>query len=497
MAETLGDAEDLLRRLQTLPFEVLSSAQALDRELARGFLLIQRWESTSAHFGPTNPTLWTGEAVFGLISLLLRPFAPLQHRLEMATARLAAVPSFLAEAARHVRAAPSAWIIRARRECVGARLLLDVGLPEVLREVPGEHAALRLEARAAADAFGRFDGFLESELPRATDEYACGGEVVDLLLRNAHFFDGTADDLERLALERIEEEEAALTATAPPPPPKATSGQESGSYLARFGALWSAAKQLAEEHDLLTFPNWPVRYIDRPAWARQAAPYLYFLPYRSPAPLDETPRVDYLVPSAADDSTIKLNHVVHHGSLGHHVQNWFAFRAESRIGRIAGVDCASRIAMLCGGTMAEGWANYATDLAEAAGFLTPAERYGQHTARMRMAARAVVDIRLHQGRFSLADATAFYADRIGMSAAAAEAEASKNSLFPGAACMYLAGWHGIWSLRRVLERRTGAGFSLRVFHDRLLSFGSVPVALIAQAMLDSPVVAAPAQANYL
>jgi len=493
MAATLGDAEDLLRRLQHLAPEALSSAQTLDRQMAHGFLLIQRWELTSAHFGPSNPTLWTNEAVFGLVSLLLRPFAPLEHRLEMATARLSAVPSFLDEAMRHVKAAPSAWIARARRECVGAGLLLDEGLPELLDQEAGGHTALRREARAAADAFGRFDRFLEGELPRATGEYACGGEALDLLLRHAHFFDGGADTLERLALERIDAEEAALEVQAPPSPPDSSQGN-SGPYLARFDELWLAARKLAQEHDLLTFPDWPVRYVERPVWARKAAPYLYFLPYRSPPPLDDNPRVDYLVPPGADDSTIKLNHVVHHGSLGHHVQNWFAARAESRIARLAGVDCASRLAMLCGGTMAEGWANYATDLAEEAGFLTPAERYGQHTARLRMAARAVVDIRLHQGRFTLAGATAFYRDRVGMTASAAEAEAVKNSLFPGAACMYLAGWNGILELRRAIERRQTDGFSSHAFHDRVLSFGSVPVALIAQAMLDSPAASVAAEA---
>jgi uncharacterized protein (DUF885 family) len=191
------------------------------------------------------------------------------------------------------------------------------------------------------------------------------------------------------------------------------------------------------------------------------------------------------VPAEADDSTIKLNHVVHHGSLGHHVQNWFAARAASQIGRIAAVDCAARIAMLCGGTMAEGWANYATDLVEDAGFLTRDERRGQHRARLRMAARAVVDIRLHQCRMSLGEAVRFYVERVGMSVAAAESEAVKNSLFPGAACMYLAGWDGLWRLRREVEATQGSAFSLRAFHDQVLSFGSVPVSLIARAITQS------------
>ena len=55
---------------------------------------------------------------------------------------------------------------------------------------------------------------------------------------------------------------------------------------------------------------------------------------------------------ATHDGVIKLNHVIHHGAVGHHVQNWYAARAPSRIGRIAAVDCASRIALFCGRTMA-------------------------------------------------------------------------------------------------------------------------------------------------
>jgi uncharacterized protein (DUF885 family) len=251
-------------------------------------------------------------------------------------------------------------------------------------------------------------------------------------------------------------------------------------YLERFGVLWSAARDLVEQRDLLTFPDWPVRYVEQPEWVRDAAPSFYFLPYRAPAPFDDTPVVDYFVPPTADDTTIKLNHVVHHGSLGHHVQNWHAARAASRIGQMAAVDCASRIAMLCGGTLAEGWACYATDLADEAGFLTPAESFAQHAARLRMAARALVDIRLHQGRLSLAEAADLYTQRVGMSPSAAHAEAVKNSLFPGAACMYLAGWDGIWQLRRASR-----GVPLRVFHDRLLALGSVPVAL-AEQMLRQP-----------
>jgi hypothetical protein len=481
-------AAELLSRLPPEP-------RSLDRQLADGYLRIQRWEAASHHFNG-NPVHFTGEAIFGLVSLLLRDFAPLAERLESARARLDAVPAFLQVGAQRITSAPAAWLERARHECAGAHLLLE--------DVAAEYPQLADAARVADDAFTRFDTFLTGVV--STDQYASGAEALNLLLRHAHFSELDSDGVERLALDRIAEEEAFLAATSAPDEPRVevpanfrsatltsdeSPPEDSVHYLSRFQTTWESACQLARDRDLLSVPEWPVRFVERPRWARRAAPYLYFLPYRSPAPLDPPEVVDYLVPPSSDDSTIKLNHVVHHASLGHHFQNWYAARGESRIGQIAAADCASRIAMLCGGTMAEGWANYAVDLADEFGFLSPAESYGQHRARVRMAARAVVDIRLHQGRFSLDEAIAFYASRVGMTPAAAQGEAVKNSLFPGAACMYLMGWDGIWRLRRQFQSLSGSRFSLREFHDRVLSFGSVPVSLIARAMLETPTLATP------
>jgi uncharacterized protein (DUF885 family) len=185
---------------------------------------------------------------------------------------------------------------------------------------------------------------------------------------------------------------------------------------------------------------------------------------------------------ATNDSVIKLNHVVHHGGPGHHVQNWHAYRAASRIGQVAAVDCASRIAMFCGGTMAEGWACYATDLMEELGFLAPLERFAEHHTRLRMAARAIVDVRLHQGELTLEDAADFYRDRVGMTSKAAQSEAVKNSMFPGTALMYLVGTDLIHKLRRDLEARQGPAFDFQRFHDRFLSYGSIPVSLVGESM---------------
>jgi pyrroline-5-carboxylate reductase len=70
------------------------------------------------------------------------------------------------------------------------------------------------------------------------------------------------------------------------------------------------------------------------------------------------------------------------------------------------------------------------------------------------------------------------------SAAAAHAEAVKNSLFPGTALEYLVGTDAIHRLRRDLAARPG--FELGAFHDRLLAHGSIPVTLAAAALCAKP-----------
>jgi len=499
----------LRQELQSLPAETLTPSQAIDRDLAAGFLEIQQWELISPHFRFANPSVYTGEAIFGVLSLFLRRFGTAAERVEAAIQRMEAVPALLRQGQETVRRAPIWWTERARRECSGALAFFQAGIDLLEPEYQPFLPDIRRAADRATAAFADFDRYLESELrQQPLEDVGCGADTFDLLLRRAHFLDWDAETIADYALEEMRRSEAELNAGAErfgaATWQSALAGlaglhaADSAGYYARYNTLWLASRRVVEEQGLLTWPEFPLRFVPQPRWARDAAPNLYFLFYRSPAPLDPLDGpVDYLVtPIESDmpeekqiellrsvnDSVIKLNHVVHHGGIGHHVQNWHAFRAESRIGRIAAVDCASRIALLAGGTMAEGWACYATELMGEAGFLTPLELYSEHHARLRMAARALVDCRLHTGSLSLIQAEALYRDRVGMSPAAARAEAVKNSMFPGGAVIYLLGADAIKDLRRRMQKAEGAGFDLRAFHNRFLSFGSIPVSLIASHM---------------
>jgi hypothetical protein len=499
VGDARADAETLLGRLRSLPAEPLSRSEALDRLLAEGFLAIQRWELDSTHFHRGNPCLYTGEAIFGILALFLRDFAPFTERAEAARARMEAIPLLLSQARANLRHAPRGWTERAIRECQGACLFLEKGVEILAANAP----PLRAAAERAAASFSDFESYLE-QLP-VSNAYACGGEAFHRLLQKGHFLPMDAAAIEVYAAERLSQYQAQLEARAREMGASSWRGAleclmddhpAAAEYYSRYEEVWRAAREAALEHDLVTWPEAPIRYLPQPDWARPAAPLLYFLSYRSPAPFDRLEGTDYLVPPiepelpmlhedflrSHNNSVIKLNHVIHHGGLGHHVQNHFAYRAASRIGQVAAVDCASRIAFFCGGTMAEGWAGYATDLMEEMGFLTPLESLAELHSRLRMAARALLDVRLHHGHFDWEQAEAFYRERVGMTAQAARAEVVKNSMFPGTALMYLLGRDAIHELRREMAAREGAGFSLRRFHDRLLSYGSIPVSLVSEAM---------------
>ena len=513
--EGLAAADDEMRSLRASlvasrpPDLLLHDAAQRDRELAIAFLDVQLAEHDSVHFQRGNPSLAVGEALFGAIALMTRPFAPVADRAKAAIARLTSVSTFLEGARRSIATVvPDEWRLKALRECDGAERLLRDGIPRwIAVEGISDTCAQRLTTAAAqaGAAFESFRGWLAASAG-GSDAYACGADFFDLLIARGHWCPRSRAALLTDATHALDEALARLDERARKHAPGGwpevqaqllDTHPTTDDYLATYHRVWSACRERAIACDLVTWPDAPIRYVPIPAHTRDAAPFLYYLHYRSPAPFDHLPIHDYVVTPIehempADEqhrrlrvnntSAITLNHVVHHGAIGHHVQNHYAYRGASQIGCVAAVDGACRIGMFLGGTLAEGWACYATDLMDEVGFLSPEQSLAQQHTRARLLARAVVDIGLHEKSMSVDAATAVYRDRIGMSDEAARGEVCKNSMFPGTALMYWLGTDGLHQLRRERQRLEGASFSLGRFHDRLLAYGAIPVPLIAQLM---------------
>lgn len=492
----------------------------VDLALADGALEIALAEDESRHFVHANPSLWTGEAIFGVLSLVTRDFAPLADRLARAHERLLAIPQFLSAMPQVLGPSPLAWRAKAKRECQAAVPLFAEALPAWVAAQAKDPAqglgALDLQAwtEASTKAALAFEGlevwlaqshFGDGPTERAVYAHQCAGaDLLGLLLRRGHFVTTPIPELLAEAEAALDDAVAKLVTLTQPhggwaavQELLAAQHPPAEGYYASFGEKWRQCFQAALDYKLVTWPVAPLRYGPIPAHTRQAAPSLYYLNYRSPAPFDPYGTFDYVLPPIeclegealearlrqVNDSVITLNHVVHHGAIGHHVQNHHAYKGRSRVGKVAAVDTANRINMFSGGSLAEGWACYVCDLMEEIGFLTPLERIAQQHTRVRIAARAVADLSIHSGTLTVPKATLLYQDRAGMSEAAAAGEAVRNSMYPGTAVMYWLGTRELHRLRAQVWSREGSAFSMKAFHDRVLSYGAIPVALISRLML--------------
>ena len=454
----------------------------LDRRMVEAQLILAE-SALDAAPRLANPAWFTGEAAFGILSLLLPRAGGTPA--DFVLARLRAIPEFLGAAC--FTAAPRAITERAVREAIGFAAFLR----GAIRDHPDWHSDWQPAAHHAAVAFDRFAATIETlaDAPAAT-----GRAYIEKLMQAGH---GLALDA-KAALARADAdyarlgcELAALAATND----AARSWEEQVASLSELTApradavigLYSKLDADAvEAAAALVTPatEYGLEYRWLPPWFADVARDLYFLPYRSPpAAAAGSGSVYWVTPGDGPAylagnavAPVKIIHAVHHGSIGHHSQNARARQAPSRLARLAGTDCALGLAMLPAGTMVEGWACYVQDLmAEAPGFYSATERVFLKQFERRNAASVLVDIRLHTGEWTPEQATAFYA-AAGFAPARIAAEVTRNIMLPGTRLMY---WLGIEAIRGLRRRWRGSTIS---FHDTLIGHGHVPIAWVADEM---------------
>lgn len=131
----------------------------------------------------------------------------------------------------------------------------------------------------------------------------------------------------------------------------------------------------------------------------------------------------------------------------------------------------------------EGWALYAEGLgAELGLYKTPHEELGRLSYDAQRSARLVVDTGIHAMGWSREQAVAYFAENTAIPRNEIENEVDRYIAWPGQALAYKVGELTIRKIRADRERLEGEAFDLKAFHDRLLSFGSVPARLLEKLM---------------
>jgi len=421
----------------------------------------------------------------GLFLLFARDHAPLAERLDAITSRLEGVPTHLEEA-RHRSSVPQVRLWqRIEIESAGQLPAFFDELVAAGRGVLGQPEQRRLEraASTAAVSVDLFTTWLEGTIADGIDASGVGRELHDRMVELRAFDGLDADAILDLGEQKLAEEIEARRAAAREIDPDAdvndvvarVKSDHAASFdaaLEQYRDAMRRARTYLIEKDLASVPSDErIDVIETPEYLRNVIP---FAAYFSPAAFDRDSKGIYIVtPSVHGDPNAMREHnrasisntSIHEAYPGHHLQLDAARRHPSLTRLLADAP-----------EFVEGWGMYSELMMREHGFDDgPEYRVMLHTDAIWRACRIILDVRLHRGEIGVDEAVDYMVEQTRFERDNARSEVEWYTYRPTYPLSYLVGRTLLLELRASEERRLGAEFSIRAFHDTLLRNGSLPI----------------------
>lgn len=466
---------------------VATLAEAVDQTAMLNDLRcwIARLETEKPH--ELNPEFHLSHLLGGLFALLLRQDQPAGVRARALAGRLADTPRFLGDAKATLQRPAPIFTATALEVAGGGRVLLREAIPAFAATVSrADRDAIEAALPKARDALDEFRDFVAGELAERSDgDFAVGRAAFDFRLHYEHALRETAPELLRYGRALCADVEAELAqraeALAPGTPWRELAERlrrthtDAERLVGEYAREMERARQFVEARGLVSVPPGVLEVIATPHWMR---PLIPLAAYEPPGAFAES-RTGFFYVTVPDGDRLR-DHcaheiactALHEGYPGHHLHFLVAHAQASPVRRV-----------IFSPLTVEGWALYCEQLLAEQGFLaSPEEAFFQRLHLLWRAVRIVLDVELHTGGMGPETATRQMMETLGISRASAESEVRRYCGTPAYNLCYAVGWRELVRLRDDCRRRAGAGFDLRRFHDEVLSYGGLPVALIRWGM---------------
>lgn len=481
---------ELLARVKAMPASGWKKDDQVDWTLFRAQLEGADFFGRSLQPEESDPQVYVNEAANAVFTLLKKDYAPHRSRALAATARLTQVPALLSLARTNLTQPVRLFAKLAIDAARGGDDLFMTSLMTLADSLSESDRARLVTARdAALRAIHDYADWLDQRLAVMPEWKPMGVARYNDLLHRVLLLPYDASDIAMLGeveLARYRGLEAMLKDPSFASPDAARSQHIPANqveFLSAYESRLDEIVQFLRTNALVTIPPYIGKFLIRqlPEAFKPTSPGGFM---NAPGIYDRDPSGFYFIPTytpksgnfyiraAIEDPRPILGH---EGIPGHFLQLSVAKYLADEIRR-----------QHSDNTFVEGWALYGEEMMMREGLYpeqSPSQGQVLRLSRYR-AARIGVDVNLQTGRWTFDQAVRYFMEAGGLDREAAEGEAAGAAASPSQKIGYMV---GKWQIMRLLGRyrdQQGSAFRLGAFHDKLISYGSLPLSVIEWLMFD-------------
>jgi uncharacterized protein (DUF885 family) len=490
------------RRLHQIDPSLLTRVEQVDHPIVAAGIEARMYELEVIRSWERNPQIYAEIIGSSLAGQALFAYAPEAERARRVVSKLRQVPRLVQAARDNIKDCPGIFVKVGLESWRGTLRFIEADLPRAFSGLDDPHILgdLADTSTEAATAIKSYLDYLETDLaPRAKASFRLGRERFEQKLK---LEDGVAISSDRLLaialreLSAVQEEfrkvagrlnggdpiEAWRRAKEQHPAP----GQLISVAEAQVGEL----EEFLRTQDLVSLPDSePVVVAPSPDFYRWA-----FASMWTPGPFESKPSRAYYYLTDVDrtwspdrqkehlrDFNIPTlwNISIHEVYPGHFLHFRHLRQVESKV---------RKSTLFAPASFVEGWAHYCEHMMVEAGFRRGdvTIRIGQLAEALVRLARFVVAIRLHCEDLSVEQGMRFFRDEAFLEETTARREAERGTFDP-TYLVYSLGKLMMLKLRRDYKEQQGGRYSLRAFHDAVLSQGSAPFWALRRLLLGETV----------